>query len=348
MPNEGMNTSLVPLIPEYSGAKGGTPLKKLLKVIDQYATLEGWKDSHKLAVLNAKCIGEAGSVLDNAPVTPKSYEDAVKLLKERFVPKLTVSRLISSLTEPKQRPDESVMRYVDRLTLLMNKAKGTYGTPVPSGDVKDPGEDPVGRLIEETLLATLQKGLRSERIKASLINSEPSSLAEARETLKKLEAREEEFFPNKKSVCAVQLQESDNSDESSSEESLKDQPKEKAKQEPSLTQVTALIQEAVTKLSEQSKFVNQQSSLPPRETRSCWTCGKMGHLARNCKQKVRNSQNSKIKCFNCGKIGHKKAECRSRPNSNNRQGNGSQFQKRNHLKAVDGPKNGKTPPPHSG
>ena len=305
-PNVGFKANLVNLIPEYTGEKGGIHLQKLLKYIDQYAVIEGWLDQHKLAVLNAKCVGEAGIVLEHAITAPTKYDEAVKLLKERFLPKLTTSRLITSLTEARQRPDESVMRFVDRLSLLMNKGKHTYLTT--HGEA---APEPVIKLMEETLVATLQKGLRVERIKASLIASEPQDLASARETLKKLEAREEEFFPSpKRTICAIQRSDSDIEDF----EDLTDPPRE-AEHATAITQVTALIQEAVNHLEAQSKLTTSatRGTTPPnRETRSCWYCSKVGHLARECKRKKRDFQrDTRPKCFRCGRPGHIKAQCRA-------------------------------------
>ena len=328
-----MSTTLVPLIPEFSGAKGGIHLRKLLKYINQYAVVEGWNDNHKLAVLNAKCIGEAGVVLDSAHETPKTFDEAVALLTERFLPKISVSRLIPSLTEAKQRPDESIMRFVDRLMFLMKKAQGTY--TASSGDANVP--EPVSKLIEETIVATLQKGLRSERVKAALIATEPATLAEARSTLKRLEAREEEFFPNKKSVGAIQKRQYEEDSDVEEVEISVGTPEEVTDQEATLTQVTALIKEAVTRMGNQNKSHDAGASGSHRETRTCWHCNKVGHLSRDCRKKQGNFQKGgKPKCFKCGKFGHIKADCRAvTKNSNSTEDEDSALKK--------GQKNSKTP-----
>lgn len=54
--------------------------------------------------------------------------------------------------------------------------------------------------------------------------------------------------------------------------------------------------------------------LPPRDVKdmSCMTCGKKGHMARDCRQ-PRQEDKSKRPCFVCGKTGHLARDCREKP-----------------------------------
>ena len=53
---------------------------------------------------------------------------------------------------------------------------------------------------------------------------------------------------------------------------------------------------------------------PRVETRSCYYCGKVGHLRSGCYQRLRdvNSQQSQIFCKRCHKTGHIEKFCRSK------------------------------------
>jgi len=44
----------------------------------------------------------------------------------------------------------------------------------------------------------------------------------------------------------------------------------------------------------------------------CFNCGKMGHIARNCRAPSRNKDNNRreVTCYNCGKEGHYASKCR--------------------------------------
>ena len=303
----GMNTNLVVLIPEFSGSKGGISCRKFLKMIDDYARLENWTDTNKYHILSAKCVGEAGVILDTNPAVV-DYATASKALRERFQTPPTLSKVIPMLTEPRQRPDESCRRFADRLKIIRKKSLSAF--PEAKQEVMKP-------LIEETLLATLKKGIRSERIKSSLINLAPQALDAAAEQLKQLEQQEEEYFPHRKGVFTI-ARDYEDSDVEETGTTPKEEERVEEEIGTALTQVTALIKAAADQLKTEFREPDSSRNTPQRETRQCYECKKVGHIARNCRQKRRNSRAAyQPKCYNCGRPGHKQAECRSPPRQRN-------------------------------
>ena len=301
-----MNTNLLVLIPEFSGSRQGISCRRFLKMIDDYGNLEGWLSADKYNILNAKCVGEAGVILDTNPQA-NTYDEATKLLRERFQAPPTMSKIVPMMIDPRQRPDESCQRFTDRLKIIMNKSLNAFGA-----DKKDS----MRPLIEETLITTLKKGIRSERIKTALIHANPKTLEAAAAEVKKLEQQEEEFYPSKRGAFAVTAEYSDNEEEPAGATAMEvDQKEEEIGT--ALTQVTALIKAAADQL----KLGSQESNRPNgevsrKETRRCYTCDMIGHLQRNCRQKKKNQDQRRVKCYNCGGLGHKEAQCR-KPRKNN-------------------------------
>ena len=52
-------------------------------------------------------------------------------------------------------------------------------------------------------------------------------------------------------------------------------------------------------------------------SRVCYTCGKAGHFAKNCRRRQQGSTKNTVQCYNCQSFGHVARNC---PNNLNGQG----------------------------
>ena len=74
----------------------------------------------------------------------------------------------------------------------------------------------------------------------------------------------------------------------------------------------------------QNNFNNRQNR--PDE-RKCYKCNRSGHLARDCRQRPEQNQESR-ECYVCGKRGHLARDCYQR---NNRQSQNNQYNQNNRF-----------------
>jgi hypothetical protein len=64
----------------------------------------------------------------------------------------------------------------------------------------------------------------------------------------------------------------------------------------------------------QQRVIKREVMLATKDDRKCFVCDKMGHLARNCRQK--------LTCDRCGKKGHTSLTCRVKDANNASSGQG--------------------------
>ena len=69
-----------------------------------------------------------------------------------------------------------------------------------------------------------------------------------------------------------------------------------------------LMEETLHSLTEQLTALNTRRQEPPR----CFTFGKQGHIARNCR--IRRMQQASFTCFKCGNKGHIARDCKNQRN----------------------------------
>ena len=81
-----------------------------------------------------------------------------------------------------------------------------------------------------------------------------------------------------------------------------------------LTELKQLVEKLATEqqhLRVQLKSTQEQQSKSGRSSTNCFSCGKRGHFARDCRNRKSRDPPSTIYCFNCGQPEHRARDCTS-------------------------------------
>lgn len=123
------DNSVISLVEDFYGDGQGPSVDRFLDLIDLVATIGKWSEWMKIAVVRIKVKDAAEMFLkakfdfdtlsSNKPITIK-YEDLKTALKERFTVRFTDFYNFSNLINAKQKKNESVAQFADRVRQLGN------------------------------------------------------------------------------------------------------------------------------------------------------------------------------------------------------------------------------------
>ena len=261
------------LIPRYDGRKESrVSIKEFIRAVKNCQILDGWTETEAVTVIKLCTSGPAATCLEHAEV--KTVNQARQVLEERFAESLGLATIMTKISDQNQRLDEDCVSFVERLERLKRPCTKA---------LEESGIQEVEAFLEKTLLATLKKGIRNDRIRSKLIEENPENLADAKTLLRTQEKLEKEFFGAEKEGSSK-----------GTVGSLEGETLQKM--------IEKSIQEAFKKRSEEVAALEQNTK------------------KREGKEKRRFNDKSKVKCYNCRKMGHYANDCRAPKRQDKKEG----------------------------
>ena len=178
-------TGYIKALPSYTGDKDSPMnLSKFFRQFDTVRQLRGWNDEVSLLSLKLHMEGPAADCFDAA--NPQTLEEARAALERRFAYLPGLSEVLGALAQPVQRDDEDGVMFLDRLIRLRQPSQSA---------LEEGGLGDVEGFLNKTLLATLRRGLKSDRVREKLMAaSDLKELEEARTLVQNAEREEKEYY----------------------------------------------------------------------------------------------------------------------------------------------------------
>jgi hypothetical protein len=253
---------------------------------DNVAAVNGLEAGDKLKWLKVRLTGRAQTAFQRLPDTTRAdIKLATKALKERFEPSSRKTRYQAELQVRKKKSGESWADLAEDLRLLADKAYP---------DLEDNARE---RLALNAYLSQIE----NPHVAFGVKQKTPANLDAAVTATLELESY---WSPRMMTVAGVELDSEATPRETASCGAVSQKPSSVSNEE-----VASMVEKLMEKIDRLETKQHQQeqgwrsggqdkpngadANWPPRrrDTRTCWSCGKTGHIARQCRSRRSHPEN---------------------------------------------------------
>ncbi|XP_046406169.1 uncharacterized protein LOC124171064 [Ischnura elegans] len=285
-------------IPLFSG-DDDVSIETFFEKLNFIRNLSAWTEHQTLCIARLRLAGSAAEYVSANPHVVKNFRDFLWYLKQRFsarISPLSLECLFSSCT---QQPLETA-NYATRLRKIARQLLETLA---------DPSSEVATAMIENRLLLQFLSGLREE-IGRFVQVRQPKSMLVAEEYALQEEANVKSYATKKTDARYVHML-----DSSPYDPAFHIPPPQAGRitRIPSLSLSSSSFPQ-VNHISERQGLRPHPTPIPspvhkpviqdrpPNANRSCYSCGKTGHISKYCRSQPQ-------RCYNCGEKSHFSKEC---------------------------------------
>ncbi|PNF29642.1 hypothetical protein B7P43_G16386 [Cryptotermes secundus] len=260
-----MDLSLATSIREWSGQSQEKPVTEFLAQVEQYARVSNWSEEDMVNIIKAKLTGGDSQFVNRDQLTNENvrYEVLKAALVDRFTEKLPLRYHYNLLLEATQGKEESPFQFLDRCRALSRKTVRKSEDPTEQRILKEEAEF--------RLLTSFIYGMRGEAGMELRIRN-PGTLDQALNIATVVYyAKRMEFHRKDHDTLTVKTERKS----FTSPKGYRSPWNQRSQQQGSPVQ-----------RSKERRDTNRDRVRPPIK---CFSCGRQGHIARDCEARQRRT-----------------------------------------------------------